>query len=56
MLFGSIDIVFGPVQGSDVGSGDFIGTLPGRGTGSPAGLFSNVLEAIYAGSGQEISL
>lgn len=54
MLFGSIDNVFGAVQGSVEGFGDFIGTLLGAGTGSAAGLFSNVLEAIYAGSGQEI--
>ncbi|MGX1857176.1 hypothetical protein ACWIFB_07025 [Dietzia sp. NPDC055340] len=54
MLFGSIDNIFGAVQGSVEAFGGSLGTLFGTGGGSIAGLLANGIEAIYAGSGQEI--
>lgn len=54
MLFGSIENIFGAVETSVAGLGDFLGTIIGTGTGSAAGLLANVFDAIYAGSGQEL--
>lgn len=54
MLFGSIENLFGAAQGSVEAFGGSLGTLLGTGTGSVAGLFSNLLEAVYAASGQPI--
>lgn len=55
MLFGSISNIFGAVEGSVAGLGDFIGTIVGTGGGSLAGLGARFFEAIYAGSGEEIA-
>lgn len=54
MLFGSIDNVFGAVQGSVETFGGSLGTFLGTGTGSGTALLGRVFEAIFAGSGQEI--
>lgn len=54
MLFGSVENVFGVVQGSAEAAGGSLGALLGGGTGSGAGLFSRLIEMIYAGSGQEV--
>lgn len=54
MLFGSIEGVFNVVQGSAEAVGGSLGGLLGTGTGSVSGLFSRLIDTIYAGSGQEI--
>lgn len=54
MLFGSIENVFGVVQGSVEAFGGSLGGLLGTGTGSAAGILSTFFETIYSASGQDI--
>lgn len=54
MLFGSIDNIFGVVQGSVEAAGGSLGALLGEGSGSAMGLLATVFETIYSASGQPI--
>lgn len=54
MLFGSIENIFGAVQGSAEAMGGSLGTLLGGGSGSVVDILGTLFETLYTASGQEI--
>lgn len=54
MLFGSIENIFGAVQGSVEAMGGSLGTLLGGGSGSVMDIVGTLVETLYTASGQEI--